>query len=109
MSAETSKRESRLRDGVENLHGDVVDAFYPKGNEGLADDLDAYLDASAEDRETLKTALAHRYAWPTKRAAAAAVTDYIDNFYNPYRRHSAVGFLSPVEFELDFKRPAMAA
>lgn len=58
MTAEASKRESRLRDGVENLHGDVVDAFYPKGNEGLADDLDAYLDASAEDRETLKTALA---------------------------------------------------
>ena len=58
---------------------------------------------------TIKTDLIHRHAWPTQRAATAAVTDYIDNFYNPFRRHSAVGFMSPIEFEFDYKRPAIAA
>ncbi|MBI1372573.1 MAG: IS3 family transposase [Phycisphaera sp.] len=27
------------------------------------------------------------------------MTDYIDNYYNPQRRHSALGYLSPVEYE----------
>lgn len=58
---------------------------------------------------TLKHELIHRYAWPTKRGAISAVTDYIENFYNPYRRHSSIGYESPVGFELNFKRPALAA
>jgi len=29
-----------------------------------------------------------------------AIADYIENFYNPTRRHSYLGYLSPVEFEL---------
>ena len=27
------------------------------------------------------------------------VFDYIERFYNPKRRHSTVGYLSPMEFE----------
>jgi len=27
------------------------------------------------------------------------VFDYIERFYNPARRHSTLGYLSPVEFE----------
>jgi len=27
------------------------------------------------------------------------VFDYIERFYNPRRRHSTLGYLSPVEFE----------
>ena len=32
--------------------------------------------------------------------ANAVLTDYIDRFYNLQRRHSTIGYLSPVEFEL---------
>lgn len=36
---------------------------------------------------------------PTRRAAQLAVFDYIETFYNPTRRHSSLGYLSPVAFE----------
>jgi putative transposase len=31
--------------------------------------------------------------------ARADVFDYIERFYNPKRRHSTIGYLSPMEFE----------
>jgi putative transposase len=31
--------------------------------------------------------------------ARADVFDYIERFYNPKRRHSTLGYLSPVDFE----------
>ena len=48
---------------------------------------------------TLKTELIHRQPWPTRRVATDAVVDYIEGFYNPYRLHSALGYISPNEFE----------
>ena len=36
---------------------------------------------------------------PTRRAAELLVFDYIETFYNPTRRHSSLGYLSPVAFE----------
>ena len=37
---------------------------------------------------------------PACRAdAELAVFDYIETFYNPTRRHSSLGYLSPVAFE----------
>jgi len=33
---------------------------------------------------------------------AAAIGDYIDGFYNPNGRHSAIDYVSPIEFELKF-------
>ena len=48
---------------------------------------------------TLKTELIHRQPWPTRRTATDAVADYIEGFYNPYRLHSSLGYLSPNEFE----------
>jgi transposase InsO family protein len=35
----------------------------------------------------------------SRRAAELAVFDYIETFYNPTRRHSSLGYLSPVAFE----------
>jgi len=48
---------------------------------------------------TLKTELVHRYFWPTRRQAREAIADYIESFYNPHRRHSYLGQLSPAEYE----------
>ena len=57
---------------------------------------------------TLKTELAET-TWPTQAAAVAAVADYIDVFYNRQRRHSFLGYLSPVTFELQQARGHAAA
>jgi putative transposase len=48
---------------------------------------------------TIKKELIHRYPWPTNAAARDAIANYIEMFYNPKRRHSALGYLSPAEFE----------
>jgi putative transposase len=60
----------------------------------------AYDNALAESFvATLKTELLYRNAWPTRRAARTAIFEYIEGFYNTRRRHSALGYLSPAEFE----------
>ena len=61
---------------------------------------DAYDNAPAESFvATLKTELLHRRSWPTREAARVAIFEYIECFYNPKRRHSALGYLSPVDYE----------
>jgi putative transposase len=49
--------------------------------------------------KTLKTECIWRHSFDTKAQAARAIADYIDNFYNPTRRHQALGYISPVQFE----------
>jgi putative transposase len=48
---------------------------------------------------TLKTERTARKVYRTRNQAKADVFDYIECFYNPKRRHSTLGYLSPVEFE----------
>lgn len=48
---------------------------------------------------TLKSELVHRCAFTDLPQASRALHDYIENFYNPKRLHSALGFHSPVDFE----------
>jgi putative transposase len=48
---------------------------------------------------TLKTERTNRREYRTRVEAKADVFDYIERFYNPRRRHSTIGYLSPVEFE----------
>jgi len=49
---------------------------------------------------TLKTETGLDAAIPiSRRAAELMVFDYIETFYNPKRRHSSLGYLSPVAFE----------
>jgi putative transposase len=49
---------------------------------------------------TLKTETGLDAATPiSRRAAELMVFDYIETFYNPKRRHSSLGYLSPVAFE----------
>ena len=50
---------------------------------------------------TIKKELVHRYSWPTRRELQSEVFEYIEGFYNPRRRHSTLGMLSPLEFEAE--------
>jgi putative transposase len=48
---------------------------------------------------SLKTERTARKVYRTRDDARADVFDYIERFYNPRRRHSTLGYMSPVEFE----------
>jgi putative transposase len=48
---------------------------------------------------TLKVERVHRSVYQTREQAKADVFDYVERFYNPYRRHSTIGFVSPSDFE----------
>jgi putative transposase len=48
---------------------------------------------------TLKTELVHAAAWPTRAQAVAELAAYLDGWYNYERRHSSLGYLSPVDYE----------
>ena len=48
---------------------------------------------------TLECELLDRRSWPTKRELSSAVFDFIEGFYNPRRRHSTLGYLSPANYE----------
>jgi putative transposase len=48
---------------------------------------------------TLKKELVHRVVFATRTEAYDAIAAYIDHFYNAQRRHSAIGFNTPIEHE----------
>jgi len=52
---------------------------------------------------SLKTERTARKTYRTRDEAKADVFDYIERFYNPKRRHSTIGYQSPVEFEKQMK------
>jgi transposase InsO family protein len=49
---------------------------------------------------TLKTELVHHRHYATRQEATRDIFAYIEGFYNRTRRHSAIGYLSPIEMEL---------
>lgn len=49
--------------------------------------------------KTIKSELVWRTSFQTRRQAEKAIGHYIDGFYNPRRRHSALGYQSPIAFE----------
>jgi len=71
---------------------------------------DAYDSAVAESFfATLGTELIDRSSWRTRSDARLAVFDYIETFYNPQRRHSFIGQLSPAEYERRYRSTEPAA
>ena len=48
---------------------------------------------------SLNTERVARKTYRTRDQARADVFDYIERFYNPTRRHSTLGYLSPMDFE----------
>jgi len=82
---------------VLNSHG-FIQSMSRKGN--------CYDNAVAESFfHTLKTEHVCDYRYETRTEAIQSVFEYIEMFYNRQRRHSALGYRSPVSFELE----AMAA
>jgi len=61
---------------------------------------DCYDNALAESfNATIKTELVARTHWATRQEARAAVFEWITVFYNRQRRHSSLGYQTPVAFE----------
>ena len=48
---------------------------------------------------TLKSELVWRVCFKTREEEKSAIFEYIEVFYNRIRKHSALGNLSPVDFE----------
>lgn len=58
---------------------------------------------------TIKKEMIHRYKFTSRREAAAAIFEYIEVFYNRIRKHSQLGYTSPVEFKRNNQSAALAA
>lgn len=71
----------------------MIASMSRKGNcwdNAVAESFFASLKGEALDHETFET----------RAEATAAIADYVDGFYNVSRLHSAIGYVSPIQFEL---------
>jgi putative transposase len=71
--------------GVRPSTGSVGDCF----DNAMCESFFATLECECLDRQRFKT----------QREARMAIFDFIEGFYNPHRRHSALGYESPAGFE----------
>jgi putative transposase len=55
---------------------------------------------------TLRWELLDRHRWQTRAAARSAIFEYIEVWYNRHRRHSALGYRSPLQFEQQLRAAA---
>ncbi len=58
---------------------------------------------------TMQRELLDRQRWSTRDQLASAIFEWIEAFYNPVRRHSAIGYLSPAAFDALHTARAAAA
>ena len=88
--------------GVQYASGDYRQAL---ANAGLIASMsrrgNCYDNATMESFwSTLKLELIYRHSFDTRTQARMQIFDYIETFYNRQRAHSALDYLSPVDFEL---------
>ena len=57
---------------------------------------------------SMQNELLNRKKWNTRLELTNAMFEYIEVFYNRQRRHSSLGYVSPVEFELSMKEQQTA-
>jgi putative transposase len=81
--------------GVRPSMGSVGDCF----DNAMAESFFATLECELLDERTLRTQAEGR----------VAVFEFLEGWYNPHRRHSALGQLSPVEFERRYREARVAA
>ena len=58
---------------------------------------------------TLRTNCLDRQSWTTRASLASAIFEYVECWYNPHRRHSALAYLSPLAYENRRLNPEGAA
>ncbi len=58
---------------------------------------------------SMQLELLDRHKWTTRQELASAIFEWIEAFYNPIRRHSALGNRSPIEYERQLTDLALAA
>jgi len=58
---------------------------------------------------TLKTELVYTRRFATRAEAREAIFEYIEVFYNRRRRHSTIGYMSPMDFEMQFNQEMSTA
>jgi transposase InsO family protein len=58
---------------------------------------------------TLKNELIYRHAWPTRQSARTAIFGFIEGWYNRFRLHSTLNYVSPHLYEEDYYRLNAAA
>ena len=56
--------------------------------------------SSSRSGARMQTELLNRKRWRTRIELANAIFDYLEIFHNRQRRHSALGMLTPIEFEI---------
>src|SRR5207342_2437334 len=67
---------------------------------------DAYDNAMCESFfATLECELLDRRRFKTQAEARIAVFEFVEGFYNPRRRHSSIGYLSPIDYYTDSMKP----
>ena len=54
---------------------------------------------------SMQIEMVNRRRWRTRVELANAMFDYIDIFHNRQRRHSRLGYLSPIQFEVASQTP----
>ena len=79
-------KEARVRPSM----GSVADCY----DNAMCESFFATLECELLDRKPLRTQV----------EARMAVFDFIEGWYNPHRRHSALGYLSPMAYERDPER-----
>ncbi|MFD3003815.1 IS3 family transposase [Pontibacter toksunensis] len=81
---------SEFREQLEGVP--VVQSMSRKGN--------CWDNAVAESFfKTMKTEMVYHYKFATRQEARLAVFEYIESFYNRKRRHSALRYLTPCQYE----------
>ena len=88
--------------GVQYASRDYRDALTGAGfTASMSRKADCYDNAPMESFfHTLKTELVHHRHYATREDARRDIFAYIEGFYNRTRRHSAIGYISPIEMEL---------
>jgi putative transposase len=88
--------------GVQYASADYRKAIQSAGFQtSMSRKADCYDNAPMESFfHTLKTELVHHRRYVTRQEATRDIFAYIEGFYNRTRRHSAIGYVSPIEMEL---------